>query len=317
MPEPLFTRVDRCWVCGQTEFAAADEARLDFENLATDSELWSVVGDYHGRTFTLNRCRQCGFMQPAALPSHPRYFDSIYALKWSTGWMENEFESGTKDLIFRTILDQLGGRVPSEDRTLLDVGAHVGRMLHLAREAGWRPEGLELNPRTAMFAAQRTGLPVHRKDARDVAATGTRYDAVVLTDVLEHIPDPVPVLTDLRGLLNPGGWIAVKVPCGANQLLKQRIRYHLSKRHDPGIGTNYCHVNHFGPRSLGLALRRSGFVAVHIGVGAPELAQEGSLKGSAARVLRMGVYTAARFLPFGTQTPLALNLQAYARNPAG
>ena len=194
-------------------------------------------------------------------------------------------------------------RVPSGDRSLLDVGAHVGRMLYLAREAGWRPEGLELNCLTASFAAERTGLPVHRKNARDAAAAGMRYDAVILTDVLEHIPDPVTVLTDLRRLLNPGGWIAVKVPCGINQLFKQRIRAGLSKRHDSDIATNYVHINHFGPRSLEEALRRSGFDAVSVGVGAPEIVPGAGVGGFSSRLFRIGVYSAARFLPFGTRSP--------------
>jgi SAM-dependent methyltransferase len=316
MSELLFTRVDRCWVCGGTEFTTANQERLDFGNAASAADLWAVLGDYHGQSFTLNQCRTCRFMQPAALPAHPAYFETIYDLRWSSEWMENEFASGYKDLIFGTILKELGRRVAPGQRRLLDVGAHVGRMLHLARAAGWRPEGLELNPRTARFAAERTGLPVHRMNARDAATTGARFDAVVLTDVLEHIPDPVAILSDLRALLNPGGWVAVKVPYGVNQLLKQRIRLRLSQRHDPGIAMNYCHVNHFGPRSLARALATAGFDAIQVGVGAPELPPGNGLKGLSSRGFRCSVYTAARWLPFGAHTPLALNLQAYARKPA-
>ena len=230
--------------------------------------------------------------------------------------MEQDFASGYKDTIFRSILRRLARTVPAAGRSLLDVGTHVGRMLELARQAGWTAEGIELNPKTAAFAAARTNLPVHRKNAKDLAATGAKYDAAVLTDVLEHIPDPLPLLRELRGLLNPGGVVAVKVPCGSNQLRKQRLRHALSKRHDPGIATNYVHVNHFSSRSLAAILRRAGFDEIRVGAGAPELPPGGGLNGAWSRTVRTTVYTAAKWLPFGTRSPLTVNLQAYARNPA-
>src|SRR3989442_7539936 len=106
---------------------------------------------------------------------------------------------------------------------LLDVGAHTGRFLHLAREAGWDAEGIELNPRTAAYAAARTGLPVHQMNAQALTDRGRRYDAVVLTDVLEHIPEPVDLLTALASVSKPGGVIVVKVPCGPSQVVQERV----------------------------------------------------------------------------------------------
>ncbi len=284
-------------------------------NLLADPNLEPVFRSYHGLTFNLNRCRYCGFMQPAVLPSHPRFFDALYDLDWSRGWMEQEFSSGYKDAIFRTILVELGRRVPAAERSLLDVGTHVGRMLHLARKAGWHAEGIERNPRTAAFAAERTCLPIHRMNVMDLVATGVRKDAVVLTDVLEHIPNPVSVLKQVRGLLKAGGWAAVKVPCGTSQLFKQRLRHWWDQRHDPGIATNYVHVNHFGVRSLTTALRRAGFDCIWVGAGAPELPPGGGVKGAFSRLFRSSVYAASRLIPWGTHTALTMNLQAYARNP--
>src|SRR5207237_7184941 len=100
-------------------------------------------------------------------------------------------------------------------RRLLDVGAHAGRFIHLAQTRGWQVEGIELNPRTAAYAAAHTGAPVHRVNAHGLALGGHRYDAVVLTDVLEHIPEPVKLLRELAALLDPGGVVAGKVPNGS------------------------------------------------------------------------------------------------------
>lgn len=38
------------------------------------------------------------------------------------------------------------------------------------------------------------------------------FDTVVLSDVLEHIPTPVPLLTDVRRVMRPGGVLLLNVP---------------------------------------------------------------------------------------------------------
>src|SRR5204862_4588674 len=106
------------------------------------------------------------------------------------GWVQQEFESEYKDFIFRTMLNGLSRRT-SAGRRLLDIGAHAGRFMHLAERAGWRPEGIELNPRTAAFAATRTGLPVHAMNVDRLSLAERGYGAITLIDVLEHVPEPL------------------------------------------------------------------------------------------------------------------------------
>ncbi|HEX5870561.1 MAG TPA: methyltransferase domain-containing protein, partial [Longimicrobium sp.] len=203
-----FAPTGACWICGGTRLAPVTRAIFEFSAYAEqDPEL----ARYTGETVQIVRCGACGFAQPEALPSLPDYFGRMYDQRWSDEWMEAEFRDGTKDLIFREVVDQLSARVPAGRRTLLDLGAHVGRLIQVAAEAGWRAEGGELNPRTSAYAARATGLPVHRADLRELIAEGRRYAAVTLIDVLEHIAEPVDALAGIRQALEPGGWIAVKV----------------------------------------------------------------------------------------------------------
>jgi SAM-dependent methyltransferase len=304
---PAFDAVGACWVCGGARLARVHLAPLDFHQFEhEDAELFA----YGGRGVWIVRCSDCGFGQPEQLPALPRFFDRMYAQRWSEEWIAAEYDSTYKDLIFHTILRELDARVsPRASRTLLDVGAHAGRFLSLAQAAGWRVEGIELNPRTAAYAARRTGAAVHHMDARDLAATGRRYSAVTLTDVLEHIPDPVPLLTIFAGLIEPGGCIAVKVPCGPSQAVKERLIARAVRRR-VSLADNLVHVNHFSPRSLIRALERAGFSRVAVRAGAPELPQHRGLRNAASNAFRRAVYAAAR-LPGALHTPLALNLQAF------
>lgn len=300
-----FEAVPDCWVCGGGAFTAVHEAIFDLSAYARqDPEL----SEYTGSRVTLQRCRDCGFAQPASLPALPHYFDRMYDQRWADDWVVEEHETPAKDRIFADILAALRARAP-RGRALLDVGAHAGRFLRLAREQGWEVEGLELNPKTAAYAARACGGVVHQGNIH--AFTPSRcYDAVALTDVLEHVPRPLDVLGRVRQLLCAGGWIAVKVPNGAAQRVKEGLRARLRPSYRATLADNLVHVNHFSAGSLARALAKAGFQDVAVRPGAPELPPG---TGAADRALRLSLYNMARALPGGSSMPFSLNLQAYGR----
>src|SRR4051812_42242633 len=262
-----FEPVSRCWICGGHERARYYRSRMDFSEYAEqDPELASYTGE--GIWFV--RCADCGFGQPEVLPTLPGYFDRMYDQHWAPDWVAGEFSGTYKDWIFHGILDELDRRIPVAQRHLLDVGAHAGRFMHLAQARGWRVEGIELNPRTAAYAAARTGAPVHRVNAHTLASDGRRYAAVVLTDVLEHIPDPTQLLRVLATLVEPEGVVAVKVPNGSAQWIKERWLARLTS-HRLSLAENLVHVNQFTPGSLAKALGAAGFSRVAVTAAAPEL----------------------------------------------
>ena len=306
----MFASIDRCWVCDGVQLARFHRCRMEFSEYADqDRELHA----YTGQGIWFVRCRRCGFGQPERLPTLPRFFDRMYNQRWAEAWVDHEFDAPYKDLIFRGLLRSLDARTAPARRTLLDVGAHAGRFMYLAQRRGWTVEGVELNPRTAACAARRTGAPVHRLNAHSLAGRGRRYAAVTLTDVLEHIPNPVQVLETIRELLEPGGIIAVKVPNGPGQWAKERTLASVSS-HRVSLAENLVHVNHFSPRSLEWALGRAGFEQVSVRTGAPEMIplRPSFIRPAISNTLRLVVY-AAGTLPGALHTPLALNLQAYGR----
>jgi hypothetical protein len=309
MNHASFVESGACWVCGSKRSSAYHEALFDLRAYQSqDPEL----SEYSGMTVQLRRCRDCGFGQPERLPSLPRFFDRMYDQLWSANWIAQEFEGTYKDIIFRRILSVLRGHIPHSPRSLLDIGAHAGRFLDLARAEGWVAEGLEVNARTASYAAARTGLRVHHLNVSQLLSLRDDYDAVTMTDVLEHIPDPVATLVRVREKLTRQGWIAVKVPCGPAQQFKEACRARLASSYRPRLADNLVHVSHFSAASLRLALERAGFTNISIEVGAPECPPG----DKASSTLRLVLYGLGRLVPFATHTPIALNLQAFACNPA-
>jgi 2-polyprenyl-3-methyl-5-hydroxy-6-metoxy-1,4-benzoquinol methylase len=300
-----FAPVEACWICDSRSLVPIHECLFD---LSVYEGQDPALAAYTGSRLWIVRCTKCGFGQPSALPELPRFFQRMYDQRWSDQWLESEFASAAKRFIFEGILDELERRLPKERRSLLDVGTHVGQFLTIAGARGWRTEGLEMNPRTAAHARRATGAPVHQVDVRELAATGRRFDAVTITDVLEHIPQPRAALEAIRLLLAPGGWIAVKVPNGPTQLRKEQLRTALGRTSRVSVADTLVHVNHFSVDALPMALTRAGFCDVQTRVGRPEMTP--SRLASAGR---LAVFHAARWTG-GGRSPIAFNLQAFARS---
>jgi SAM-dependent methyltransferase len=307
-----FADVAACWVCGGRALTREHDAILDLD---VYRDQHPDLAAYTGETVWFRKCSACGFTQPERLPSLPGFFDRLYDQLWSREWVRQEFESDYKDLIFQTILDGLDRRATAKGR-LLDIGAHAGRFIHLAERAGWKPEGIELNPRTASFAHERTGLPVHSMNVEQLPLSWRNYGAITLIDVLEHVPDPIRLLSRVDDALEAGGWVVVKVPSGPAQRRKERMRARLRRGYRPRLADNLVHVNHFSPSALKASLERVGLRHVTVEIAPPELPPAPSRRGRAANLLRRSLYFSGRLLPGGIHTPLALNLLAFGQRPA-
>ena len=307
-----FVEVSACWVCSGNRLEREHDAILDLDMYRDQHP---ELAAYSGEIVWFRRCSTCGFTQPERLPALAGFFDRLYDQLWSPEWVQQEFESNYKDLIFHTILSGLSERT-AKKRRLLDIGAHAGRFMHLSKHAGWEPEGIELNPRTAQFAASRTGLPVHAVNVEHVRLCAGRYGAITLIDVLEHVPDPLTLLSRANGALEAGGWVAVKVPSGPAQRLKERARARIHRGYRPRLADNLVHVNHFSPAALGSALERVGFRRVSVDIAPPELSPAQTARDVVSNLFRRSLYHCGRVLPGGVETPLALNLLAFGHKPA-
>jgi SAM-dependent methyltransferase len=315
-PMPLAS-TGPCWICGGTE---QNRVWSDSFDLSEYPRFGPHAHADHPPSWLL-RCRVCGFGQPESLPATADYFNTLYHIAWPLESLDRDYNTDHKDLVFRDVLSGLERRLaPGVPKTLLDIGTHVGRFLDLARQAGWQAEGTELNPLTASYAARRTGLPVHEVPVQVLVTQGRRFGAVTLTDVLEHIPHPAPLVAALRTLLHPGGVLAIKVPHGPMQRLKERLKRGLLRQADARVMTLYVHVNHFTVGSLRRCLDGAGFGPMAITVAGPEvwsayptLTPDQVLSNQ----MRLLAFRAGRLIPYGVHTPVSLNLQVFAVNPGG
>jgi 2-polyprenyl-3-methyl-5-hydroxy-6-metoxy-1,4-benzoquinol methylase len=145
--------------------------------------------------------------------------------------------------------------------SLLDVGCGEGWLMAAAKDAGWTVRGIDFSsdglarfhPELAPNA--QFGDAFALLDA--LAADGTQVAACAMEHVLEHVLDPEALLDRLRGLLAPGGVLAVTVPNDFSPL-------QLAARETGLIDRDFWvappqHLNYFNADNLPRLLMRMGY----------------------------------------------------------
>ncbi len=167
------------------------------------------------------RCESCGLTRADPLPSfedklatETQGYTDETVFPEVRDFFKNCHRDYVDDPVIRTMREHLGELEAAlgGPGTLLDVGAGTGVFMHLARERGWEPSGVDICPLTAEKAAREFDLriaigPFERHDFER-----RRFDAVTMLDVLEHVHDPLATLRRVHALLRPGGAVYIAVP---------------------------------------------------------------------------------------------------------
>lgn len=100
---------------------------------------------------------------------------------------------------------------PSKDGLFLDLGSGAGDRLEIARELGWTTCGIDLGVEGLVALRARGHLAVAANiQAIPLANETCRY--INLSHSLEHVHNPVEVLSECARVLRPGGIVNIVVP---------------------------------------------------------------------------------------------------------
>ncbi|HEX3371556.1 MAG TPA: methyltransferase domain-containing protein, partial [Candidatus Acidoferrales bacterium] len=102
-------------------------------------------------------------------------------------------------------------RLKPKGSSVLEVGCGPGLMLEAFRRRGWQVSGTERNEAAAETARQTLGTNTIATSLEDLPAH-SRFDLIVLFQVLEHVDDPVSMLRECAKKLAPGGCLIANVP---------------------------------------------------------------------------------------------------------
>ncbi|HUN79543.1 MAG TPA: class I SAM-dependent methyltransferase [Solirubrobacteraceae bacterium] len=147
------------------------------------------------------------------------YVAAEHAVNWSDGLEELHEESSRTHFIDvwtrRAMLASIG-ELPSEP-VLLDIGCSTGHLLEDLRAGAPQATLIGLDLVTSGLRKAHAHVPQARllqADACALPLRGGTVDVVVSANLLEHVPDDVAALAEIRRVLRPGGRAVLVVPLG-------------------------------------------------------------------------------------------------------
>ena len=105
--------------------------------------------------------------------------------------------------------------MPAQGGRLLDIRCGMGDFLFCAQKADYSVTGIDFSPKFIDIARQRFGFEELYSLTLDefvAEKPQNRYDVITFFDVLEHLDDISGFLQSVKGLLNPWGHVACRVP---------------------------------------------------------------------------------------------------------
>lgn len=188
-------------------------------------------------------CAACDFVMqsnPVVGPSLEKYYAN------SPRYRTTEV-SDTEARLYSAQAAFMAASAPLRNRRVLDIGADMGKLLdHLQSEHGCETSYQEQNVAARVHLSDQG----RHRDAGDLASAG-QFDWIVLSQVLEHIVDPVTFLGGLRRNLVKDAALFIEVP-------------NHSFWDDNDYGFSFEHVNYFSVASLTAALDRAGYVITQL-----------------------------------------------------
>jgi SAM-dependent methyltransferase len=182
----------------------------------TNSEFWATTRDVEYFTldwdFRFHRCRECDVLFIDPLPKDhlaelypPNYYSFSHALDSPVYRVKQWLDARLLKRVLRGL--------PGETLNALDVGGGTGWQLNLLRELdprvrvtqvvdiddGAEPEAIALGHR-------------YFKGRIEDFETEDRFDIVLMLNLIEHVANPIEVLSRVQRILSPQGRVLIKTP---------------------------------------------------------------------------------------------------------
>jgi len=207
---------------------------------------------------SLFKCRGCGIIfngKHRQLDYNDDYFTNQYKNQYGKTYIEdfNDIYAVSKHRIKRI----LNIKKDIDKSRLLEIGSAMGFFLKAALDSGIKDVlGIEISGYAAKYCSEKLQINVINSSFNDSDFKG-QFDIISAWYFLEHVYDPLTVITTIFNSLNINGIFAFSAPSFFGpQYLFKRIEWFSSHPEDHRID--------FSPKSVKKFLKRKGFRKVFI-----------------------------------------------------
>jgi 2-polyprenyl-3-methyl-5-hydroxy-6-metoxy-1,4-benzoquinol methylase len=154
---------------------------------------------------------------------------------------------------YRYLIDILESLKLKTDSKILDYGSGVGTIDFYLASKGFMVDGLEVS---------KNALQISKKSAKAIGVDGRvnffditkkikkKYDAIICSEVIEHVPKYSLLIQKLKTYLKKGGYLIITTPSVNAPLHRMR----LLKNFDEEVG----HLRRYDPEKLYEEIKKSG-----------------------------------------------------------
>lgn len=152
--------------------------------------------------------------------------------------------------------------------SVLDIGCGRGFYLPLYEKLGLSATGVERDPgprHVAEQTAARTGARIIDASAENLPFVDESHDIVVMSEILEHLDDPLSALTEAYRVLRSGGLLLITVPNAEYPFLWDPINFTLERvarrpiKRGPLAGIWANHIRLYTQTALSEPVSQAGF----------------------------------------------------------
>jgi SAM-dependent methyltransferase len=206
-----FVELEACPVCGSRQIESL--CRLSY----TDSPVREYMLHHYpklefsyfdGANFGLGECQACGFIFQVELPT-AELLEKFYSYEWIASSLPPR-RTYPREFLYiaeqiATMLKTLGR--PGSETRFLDYGMGDGEWCLMAKAFGCDVYGTDVSGHSEANA-ERLGITFVKPEE----LSGQHFDLINLNHVLEHIPNPVDKLRELKPLLAEAGLLRIASP---------------------------------------------------------------------------------------------------------
>ncbi len=171
--------------------------------------------------YPISRCQNCSLIYVNRIPEIED--GKVIGEYYEGTAQEIEMSKLRYQKVSQFLTDQINCYRP-EKGNLLDVGCGYSFFLLEAQKHGWNVFGTELSQIAVNYAHEKQNLPnVFFSDLSDIEFSVDKFDAINLTNVLEHVPSPTQILENCHNRLATDGILLIRVPNMDFYNLKERF----------------------------------------------------------------------------------------------